>query len=39
MNIETLFAREDVKQLVHAFSLVEGKEEIKEFHTSLCAPR
>ena len=32
MNIESLFARGDVQQLVHAFSLVEGEGEIKDFH-------
>lgn len=39
MNIESMFAREDVSQLVRAFSLVEGEEEIKAFLTDLCAPR
>ena len=39
MNIESMFAREDVSQLVHAFSLIEGEEEIKAFLTDLCTPR
>lgn len=39
MNIESMFAREDVSQLVRAFSLVEGEEEIKAFLTDLCTPR
>ena len=39
MNIESMFEREDVRQLVHAFSLVEGEEEIKAFLTDLCTPR
>ena len=38
MNIESMFAREDVSQLVRAFSLVEGEEEIKAFLTDLCTP-
>lgn len=39
MNIESMFAREDVSQLVRAFSLVEGEEEITAFLTDLCTPR
>ena len=39
MNIESMFAREDVSQLVQAFSRVEGEEEIKAFLTDLCTPR
>lgn len=39
MNIESMFAREDVSQLVRAFSLVEGEDEIKAFLTDLCTPR
>ena len=39
MNIESMFAREDVSQLVRAFSLVEGEEEIKAFLADLCTPR
>lgn len=39
MNIETMFERPDVQQLVHAFSLLEGERDIRAFLTDLCTPR
>ena len=39
MNIEKMFERPDVEQLVHAFSLLENEDDIKTFLTDLCAPR
>ena len=38
MNIETMLAREDVHQLVHAFTLLEGEREV-EFLVDLLTPR
>jgi len=39
MNIEKMFERPDVEQLVHAFSLLEKEDDIKTFLTDLCTPR
>ena len=39
MNIEKMFERPDVEQLVHAFSLLENEDDIKMFLTDLCTPR
>ena len=39
MNIEKMFERPDVEQLVHAFSLLENEDDIKTFLTDLCTPR
>ncbi|MDY2776992.1 MAG: YerC/YecD family TrpR-related protein [Collinsella sp.] len=39
MNIEKMFDRPDVEQLVHAFLLLEDEEEVKAFLTDLCTPR
>lgn len=39
MNIEKMFERPDVEQLVHAFSLLENEDGIKTFLTDLCTPR
>ena len=39
MNIEKMFERPDVEQLVHAFSLLETEDDIKTFLTDLCTPR
>lgn len=39
MNIEKMFERPDVEQLVHAFSLLENEDDIKAFLTDLCTPR
>ncbi|MCI7730861.1 YerC/YecD family TrpR-related protein [Enorma burkinafasonensis] len=39
MNIETMLAREDVHQLVHAFTLLEGEREVEEFLVDLLTPR
>ena len=39
MNIDAMFDRPDVRQLVHAFSLLETEQEIEAFLTDLCTPR
>ena len=39
MNIEQMFERADVEQLVRAFLLLEGDEEARAFLTDLCTPR
>ena len=39
LNIEKMFERPDVDQLVEAFQLVEGPDEIRAFLTDLCTPR
>ncbi len=39
MNIDSLFERPDVNQLVHALSLLEGERELEAFLTDLCTPR
>lgn len=39
MNIEKMFDRPDVDQLVRAFCLLEGEGEIRDFLTDLCTPR
>ena len=39
MNIEKMFERPDVEQLVHAFSLLENEDDIKTFLTDLCTLR
>lgn len=39
MNIAAMFDRPDVRQLVHAFSLLETEQEIEAFLTDLCTPR
>ncbi|OUP09193.1 YerC/YecD family TrpR-related protein [Collinsella sp. An2] len=39
MNIDAMFDRPDVSQLVHAFSLLETEQDIEAFLTDLCTPR
>ena len=39
MNIEKMYEREDVRQLVHAFSLLQGESDVEAFLTDLCTPR
>ena len=39
VNIEKMFERPDVEQLVSAFLLLEGEQEVKYFLTDLCTPR
>ena len=39
MNIETMFERPDVRQLVHAFSLLDGEADVRAFLTDLYTPR
>ena len=39
MNIDAMFDRPDVRQLVHAFSLLETEQDIEAFLTDLCTPR
>ncbi len=39
VNIEKMFERPDVEQLVSAFLLLEGEQEVKDFLTDLCTPR
>lgn len=39
MNIDAMFNRPDVSQLVHAFSLLETEQDIEAFLTDLCTPR
>ena len=39
MNIEKMFEQQDVRQLVHAFSLLDGEDEVQAFLTDLCTPR
>lgn len=39
MNIDKMFDRVDVQQLVHAFSLLEREEDVQSFLTDLCTPR
>lgn len=39
MNIEQMFERADVEQLVRAVLLLEGEEEARAFLTDLCTPR
>ncbi len=39
MNIDTMFEREDVAQLAHAFSILNTEEDVKAFMTDLCTPR
>ena len=39
MNIETMFERTDVEQLVEAFLTISSKEEAQAFLTDLCTPR
>lgn len=39
MNIESMYEREDVSQLVRAFALLEGEEDIRAFLTDLLTPR
>lgn len=39
MNIETMYDREDVKQLVRAFTVLQGESDIKAFLTDLLTPR
>lgn len=39
VNIEKMFERPDVDQLVEAFKVVEGEDEIRAFLTDLCTPR
>ena len=36
MNIETMFERPDVRQLVHAFLLLDGEADVRAFLTDLC---
>lgn len=39
MNIEKMFDRPDVDQLVHALQLLDGEADIRDFLTDLCTPR
>ena len=39
MDLGALFERPDVRQLVHAFSLLEGAHDIEAFLADLCTPR
>lgn len=39
MNIEKMFEKPDVKQLVDAFLMMEGREEIEAFLADICTPR
>ena len=39
MNIENMFDKPDVKQLVHAFSLLDDEKDIQAFLTDICTPR
>jgi len=39
MNIENMFDKPDVKQLVHAFSLLDDENDIQAFLTDICTPR
>ena len=39
MNIENMFDKPDVKQLVHAFSLLTMRRISKRFLTDICTPR
>jgi len=39
MNTETVFDKPDVKQLVHAFSLLDDEKDIQAFLTDICTPR
>ena len=39
MNIEKMFERGDVEQLVQAFLLLEGADDVRAFLTDLCTPR
>ena len=39
VNIEKMFERPDVDQLVEAFQLVDGPDEVRAFLTDLCSPR
>lgn len=39
MNIESMLEREDVRQLVHAFTLLDGEREIETFLVDLLTPR
>ncbi len=39
MNIEAMYAREDVMQLVQAFTLLQGASDIKAFLADLLTPR
>ena len=36
MNIENMFDKPDVKQLVHAFSLLDDEKDIQAFLTDIC---
>ena len=38
MNIEKMFERPDVEQLLHEFSLLENEDDNKTFFTDLCTP-
>lgn len=39
MNIESMFERNDVDQLVQAFLLLDSVEDVRAFLTDLCTPR
>ena len=39
MNIEKMFERPDVDQLVQAFLLLDGADDVRAFLTDLCTPR
>ncbi len=39
MNIDSMYERADVRQLVHALLLLEGEEDVKAFLTDICTPR
>lgn len=39
MGNESIFERKDVKQLIQAFMLLDGEEDIQAFLSDLCTPR
>ena len=39
MNIDKMYERPDVQQLVDAFLMMEDKEDVEAFLTDLCTPR
>lgn len=39
MNIDSMYERADVRQLVRSLLLLEGEEDVKAFLTDICTPR
>lgn len=39
MDIEKMYQRQDVRQLVHALTLLEGEADVEAFLADLCTPR